>query len=238
LYAFACKRSFSAYALGRTFLHRRAAASLNSLSQRNRWRPLSTIALPAAVVILLGATPMQAAALQAAECTIPLLAIAAGVLVDRFPRRPMMIGASVVRGLALVSLPFAFALHQATLGQFFVVSFVVGLASAVFDSAYVAFFPALVARQHIAEGNAKMSMGSSGAEAAGTSLGDFAVSALGAPVSIAFNALAHFIAAFALARITCREPQKRRERATPQALRRELLDGAKALTGDPVLRTA
>jgi hypothetical protein len=89
----------------------------------------------------------------------------AGVFVDRSPRRPMMIGASVVRGLALVSLPFAFALHHATLGQFFVVSFVVGLASVVFDSAYVAFFPTLVAREHVAEGNAKMSMGSSGAEA-------------------------------------------------------------------------
>jgi hypothetical protein len=104
---------------------------------------------------------MQAGALQAVECAvIPLLAMVAGVFVDRFPQRPMMIGANLVRGLAPVSLPFAFVLHHATLVQFFVVSFVVGLASVVFDSAYVAFFPALVPREQIAEGNAKMSMGS------------------------------------------------------------------------------
>jgi hypothetical protein len=48
-----------------------------------------------------------------------------------------------------------------------------------------------------------MSMGSSGAEAAGASIGGFAVSALGAPMSIGFNALTHFISAFALARIAC-----------------------------------
>jgi hypothetical protein len=63
------------------------------------------------------------------------------VFVDRFPLRPMMIGACVVRDSALVSLPFAFALHDATLRQFLVVRFVVGLASVVFDSAHVAFSP-------------------------------------------------------------------------------------------------
>jgi hypothetical protein len=31
----------------------------------------------------------------------------------------MMVGADVVRGLALVSLPLAAVLHHATLGQFF-----------------------------------------------------------------------------------------------------------------------
>jgi hypothetical protein len=54
-----------------------------------------------------------------------------------------------------------------------------------------------------------------------------AVRVTGRAASFAFNALAHFITAFALARITYREPQTRRRRATTRALRRELLDGAK-----------
>ena len=166
----------------------RSAISSCSGAVSNIGGQLTAVALPAPVVILLGATPLQAGALQAVECgIIPLLAMVAGVFVDRFSRRPMMTGADLVRGSALVSLPLAFALHHATLGQFFVVSLVVGLASVVFDSARVAFFPALVPREQIAEGNAKMSMGSSGAEAACASLGGLAVSALGAPMSIGFT---------------------------------------------------
>jgi hypothetical protein len=63
-------------------------------------RLLPAIALPAAVVVSLGATPVQARALRAVECgIISLLAMVAG-------------------GLALVMLPLAFMLHRATLGQF------------------------------------------------------------------------------------------------------------------------
>jgi hypothetical protein len=58
---------------------------------------LATIALPEAVIVLLGATPLQVGALQAECGIVPLRAMVAGVCVDRFPRRLMMIGASRTR---------------------------------------------------------------------------------------------------------------------------------------------
>ena len=85
-------------------------------------------------------------------------------------------------------LPIAFGLHHLTLAQFFVVCFVVGLASVVFDTAYAAFFRALIGRERLAEGNSKMAMGASGAEAAGASLAGFAIPIMGAPLAIACNA--------------------------------------------------
>ncbi len=199
---------------------------------------LTTIALPAAVVVLLGASPMQSGALQAVECgIIPVLAMLAGVIVDRLPSRPLMIGANVARGLALASLPVAFVLHHLTLAQFFAVSAVVGIASVVFDTAYAAFFPALIGRERLAEGNATMAMGASGAEAAGASLAGFAVSLVGAPFAMAFNAATHLISAATLARIRHQEVRSASAPATFSLLGRELADGARALNGDPVLRS-
>jgi MFS family permease len=198
---------------------------------------LTGLALPAAVVLVLGATPMEAGALQAVSCgVIPLLAMVAGVVVDRFPRRPMMIAANVVRGFALLTLPTAFVLHRLTLAHCFAVSFVCGVASIVYDTAFIAFFAMIVPRDRVADGNAKMAIGSSSAEAIGTSVAGVLIGALGAPLAIGFDALTHLIATLTLARIHCGEPPIERARTSLGQLGAELAAGVRAWAADPVLR--
>ena len=105
---------------------------------------LTAFALPTIAIISLGASPLAVGSLQAFEfAVVPLLATVAGVLADRHPRKPLMIGANVVRALALGSLPLAWWLHALTLTQFFVVGGICAAAGVLFDTAYQALLPAL-----------------------------------------------------------------------------------------------
>jgi MFS family permease len=198
---------------------------------------LTGLAVPAAVVVLLGATPMETGALQAVGCgVIPLLAMFAGVVVDRYSRRRAILWASAIRGAALFSLPLAFVLHGLTLAQFFIVSFVCGLVAIVYDTAFVGLFAVVVPRERFAAGNATVAVASSGAEALGTSIAGMVVAALGAPFAIACDAVCNVIAIGALARMRCAEPPIAARGANAQILALELVTGIRALTRDRALR--
>jgi MFS family permease len=194
--------------------------------------------LPVAVVVVLGATPLEVGALQALEWgVIPLVALVAGVVVDRFPRRRMMIAAQSVRACALISLPLAYMLHTLTLGQFFIVTFVVGIATALFDTASIAFFRVLVPHDALSDGTTKLSVAASSAEVAGASVAGIAIAVVGGPTTIALDAVGALIATVCLGRIRCAEAMPTRTFATFAAVRAEIADGARVLFNDPVLRS-
>jgi MFS family permease len=141
---------------------------------------LTTFALPAIAIVSLHANALQVGALQAFEfAVVPLLATLACVVADRHPRRPLMIGANVVRLAALGSIPAAWTLHALTLAQFFVVGAICAAASVLFDTAYAAFLPAVCGRVFHHRALARMAMGGSVAEAVGTGGGGMLVQLLG-----------------------------------------------------------
>ena len=119
-------------------------------------------------VLVLQATPIQLGVL-AALSTVPVLLIAliAGVWVDRLRRRPMLIAADLGRALLLATIPAAALLGQLTMSQLYVVAFLVGALTVIFDVADQAFFPTVVPRESLAEGNSKFSMGGAFSEIAG-----------------------------------------------------------------------
>jgi Transmembrane secretion effector len=87
------------------------------------------IALPLVAVLSLEASPVQVGVLTAAgTISFAVLALPAGVWVDRLPRRPVLVGADLVRGAALLTVPVAAALGRLTLAQLVVVALAVGVA--------------------------------------------------------------------------------------------------------------
>ena len=83
----------------------------------------------------------------------------AGVIVDRLPRRRIMIVAGLGRLVALGSIPPVFALGVRTMVHLYAVAAVVSLLTVFFDVAYQSYLPALVDRPALLEGNAKLTAG-------------------------------------------------------------------------------
>ena len=167
---------------------------------------LSIFALPTIAILVLHANAAQVGALQSLEFSVvAVLAIFVGVIVDRFKRRPMMLAANLVRVLSIGSLPLAALLHHLSLAQFFVCAAITASANVVFDTAFGAFLPSMLGREHFGNGNAKMTMSASAAEAIGNSSSGIIVQFVGAPLALALNCVAYVASSFSLLKLRVEE---------------------------------
>ncbi|GAA2898239.1 MFS transporter [Streptosporangium fragile] len=168
---------------------------------------ITYVALPITAVVILQATPMETGVLTALE-QLPFLlfGLFVGVLVDRRARRPILIGANVVRCAALAWIPIAYLLDLLTIGHLFLVAFVVGTMTVFFDLAYQSYVPGLVGRERLMEANGKLQVSESVAEIAGPGIAGVLISAISAPVVIAVDAFSYVLSALALVKMPADAP--------------------------------
>lgn len=103
---------------------------------------VTIVALPLTAVVLLHATTFQVGLLSAATTVCFLLvALPAGLVVDRVAKRRLMIFCDVARMLILGSVVVAAAFGVLTMAQLFAVGFLTGLATVFFDVAYQSYVP-------------------------------------------------------------------------------------------------
>jgi len=157
---------------------------------------VTTWALPLTAVLVLHASPMQTGLLTAASIAPYIVAgLLAGAWVDRVRRRPLMIAADVGRALLLLSLPLAAGFGKLTLLQLYGVAVLMGLCTIVFDVAYGAFLPSVVARQHLLDVNGKLEASSAAARIAGPGLAGILVQLFSGPTALLADAVS-FVASF------------------------------------------
>lgn len=193
---------------------------------------VSLIALPLVAIVALKASALEVALLGAVEM-LPFLLIAlpAGVWVDRLPRRPILVIGDLGRAVALASIPAAWAADTLTIWQLYVVGFVVGVFTVFFDVAYQSYLPSLVERGQLVEGNAKLEVSRSAAQLAGPGAGGVLVGSLGGPYAILVDALSFVWSGLLVGRIRRYEaPHVPQEQPN---MRRELMEGLRYLFGDP-----
>lgn len=190
-------------------------------------------ALRYAAILALGATPMQFALLTAAEL-VPalLLALPAGVWVDRVRRRPVLIAADVGRALLLLSVPAAFLLGALRIEHLYVVAALSSALTILFDTAYPSFVPSVVRRGELVEANSKLGASDSLAEIAGPPLGGLLVQLVSAPLAVALDALSFLASALALRGVRAEETGAASTEGTKGA-ERHGHDSPSAATGRP-----
>jgi MFS family permease len=107
------------------------------------------IALPLLVLAITG-KPLQAGGVAAAE-TVPYIALSLpiGVVVDRYPRRRLLIAAGVGSMLASSLIPIAYYLHHLTIGLVYAAAPLVACGSALDEIAQVAVLPRLVGEEQL-----------------------------------------------------------------------------------------
>lgn len=193
-------------------------------------------ALPILAVLTLHAGALEIGVLVAsASLAVLLVGLFAGVLIDRLPRRPFMIGADAGRAVLLASIPVAAVAGRLGLEQLYVVAFLEAGLGSFFDIAYRSYLPGLVPPERLLEANAKIGATSAVAELGGPGLGGALVQLVSAPIAILVDAVSYVVSALSIALIGA--PEVIVDRAdVPRDLRRELADGLAAVGRHPLLR--
>lgn len=134
------------------------------------------------------------------------LSLHAGVLADRYRKKPIIISCDVLCAATLVTVPLAQWLGKITLGHLYAVTFLVAALHVIGSNASISYLPILLRGEQLKEGNSKLGAANSLADLAGTNLGGVLVTALGAARAITLDALSFLISAWCLLRIRHREP--------------------------------
>ena len=198
---------------------------------------VSLLAIPLLAVRTLHATAFEMGLLTAASTAAFLIVgLPAGVWVDRVRRRRLMIGADLGRVLALGSIPIAAAVGRLTLAQLFVVTLVSGVLTGFFDVAYQSYLPALVGREHLVEGNAKLTGSAEVAAVAGPGAAGALVQAVGSSAAVAVDSVTFLVSAMAVGAIRSPEPKPTVPEGGHAGLVEGIAQGLRFVFGNALLR--
>jgi MFS family permease len=199
---------------------------------------VSNLAIPFVAILALDATAFEVAALGTV-LFLPfiLFTLPAGVWVDRWPRRPILIVGDFGRAALLATIPLAYVADVLTLAQLFVVAFLYGICTVFFDVAYQSYLPSLVEREQIIEGNSKLEVSRSAAQIAGPGLGGILVEILTSPYAVLVDAVSFLGSGLFILGIRNRvEQHVAAAREQRPKLWPELKEGLRFVLGNPFLR--
>jgi len=153
---------------------------------------ISQLAIPFIAAVLLNASPGEVGLLATVEfLPFLLFTLPAGVWVDRFPRRRILVIGDLGRAVMLVSIPIASAAGVLTIWQLYLVGFVNGVMTVFFDVADQSYLPTILERDELADGNAKLQISQSAATILGQPFGGGIVALLTAPVAVLVDAVSY-----------------------------------------------
>jgi len=200
---------------------------------------VSSIALPLTCALYLHASAAQMGYLTALIWAPSLLfSIPAGVWADQAGRlRAMMIGADLGRALLLGSVPACALLHLLSLPGLYVVVFVAGTLTELFEVCDVVLFTHLVPEARYVEGQSLMYGSQSMANLVGPSLGGALTALLSAPLAVAADAASYLYSAIAISSLPA---PPRAEPATKSRRQQKSgrFDGLRFVAKSPVIRSA
>ncbi|HEY8474554.1 MAG TPA: MFS transporter [Natronosporangium sp.] len=197
---------------------------------------ISHLAIPLVAIVSLNASPFQVGLLTTATMApFLLVGLPAGVWVDRWRRRDVLIVTDVARAAVLLTVPLAWWAGVLTIWQLYAVALLLGGLTVFFDVAYQSYLPHLVGRENLVEGNSRLESVRAVAQLAGPALGGQLIRVLTAPVALLLDALGLAASALFVSRIQKRE---QRPAATPDRhLLREIGEGLRFVLGHRLLRS-
>lgn len=206
----------------------------------------SHLAMPIVAIQLLNAGPMEIALINLAD-TLPFLVLGllVGALIDRLPRRGVLIVGDLGRALLLLTLPVSYVFGFLSIPQLIIVGFLLGTLTVFFDVAYQAYLPSLIPKEDLVEGNSKLEFSRSAAGLLGPSLAGALIALVKAPLAVVIDAISYLISALFLFSIKPHHESVAEQndsaapkRVTPRgSLRSDIVAGLRFVFGHPALRT-
>jgi MFS family permease len=188
---------------------------------------ITLLALQTLVVLTLDGSATEVGWLNSARW-LPYLVVGVvvGAVVDRHPRRPILVITDLVQAVLLAAIPLLWWVDRLSFPALLVVVLAYGTASVINGAAETSLLPRLVPRQHLQRAHARGDGADAAAMSAGPALGGLLVSALGAPLAVLVDAATYLYSALTLSRVHVIEPDSRRG-ATIRELVREIRDGVR-----------
>lgn len=195
---------------------------------------VSGIALPLVVLALTG-SPAQAGGVAAMRgLAYVFWAIPAGVVIDRWDRKIVMVAANLGSGLATGSIALALMFHNLPVIQLYVVSVIEGSCFVFANLGRFASFPKVVSKEQFPAASAQSSMADQVALLVGPPLGGFLYQTAGGFVAFLIDAVSYFVNAFSLLFINV--PLGRETPAEQKAIHYEIKEAFLWLWHQPLLR--
>jgi len=197
---------------------------------------VSLVAFPLAAILLLDAGTVGVGLIAAAE-RVPylLFGLLAGVFVDRWNHRVVMIAADWVRAGVIVLVPLLAWANHLSIALMCAVVFVVGVATVFFDIAYQSILTSVVDQRDLLNANRLLETSNATAQVAGPGLAALLLRVMSAPYAILVDAVSFAFSALFLHSMgpVRAEPE---ETSEPPSIRREILEGLKFIRGTALLR--
>ena len=198
---------------------------------------VSQLAIPWLAAVELHASPLEFSFLGVLGfLPFILFALPAGVWVDRLRRRLILIACDASRSVLLLLIPVLWATHVLQMWHLLVLQFVIGIFTVFFDVAYQSYLPALVAREHLVDGNSKLQLTVSVAQVAGPSASGGLIGAITAPYAILADAVSFLVSTAFMLRMRHRENLRRHTPETRPRMWPQVKEGLRWVVGNPWLR--
>ncbi|MGY5128697.1 MFS transporter [Streptomyces nigrescens] len=199
---------------------------------------VSNVAMPLVAVSTLHASTFAVGLISACSW-LPwlLIGLPVGVWVDRLRRRPLMLTAAALSMVLFAAVPVLARYGGLDLGLLTAVALLTGAAAVLFQTAYSAYLPTLLAPADQAEGNAKLHGSASAAQIAGQGASGLIAQLAGAVNGLFAHAATFLVALLCLLGIRYREPRPAAREGTPRSLTGEVAEGLRLVAGDRWFRT-
>lgn len=196
---------------------------------------VSALALPLCAVLLLKASPAQMGILGAASAMpFALLALPAGVFLDRNRKLPVLLASKAIQAIALASIPAAWWLGLLTIQWMYAVSFVCGGCNVVGGGAEQIFLTNLIGRERLTEAQSKLAATDSASRLLAPGFAGVLIQWLTAPYAVMLNAAGFVASILLLRKMNANDPKPAPSNKHPL---RDIQDGILFIWGQPLLRT-
>ncbi len=186
-------------------------------------------------VIVLHAGPTAVAALSSAGAAVgAVLAVPLGPWIDGRRKRPVMMSMDIVRFVALLTIPVAYALGLLTFAQLLVVAVLTAAAKIAFNAASGAFLKTIVPKEDLLIANGKFEATTWTSVVVGPPLGGAAIGILGPVTTVVVDGMSYLLSALNLSAI--RTPETLPASTRPGLRATDLLDGWRHILAHPALR--
>lgn len=203
---------------------------------------LSRLAIPWIATLVLAATPFEMGMIVVADLVAGALgSLILGAVVDRMPKRALMVATDLLRAGVLAMLAGLAAAQLLSFWMLVAASAASGLATMMFELARSAWIARNIAAAGLPARNAQISAGASLSETLAFAIGGWLYQWLGAALALLADALSYVLSALFLRGLHDESPSPATAaatapRATARALAAEARAGLAALAAVPALR--
>lgn len=197
---------------------------------------VTLVALPLTAVLVLHVNAEQLGLLRTLEwlpyIPFPLLL---GVWVDRRRRRPLMIGANIVRACLIGLIPLLSVIHLLHLSPLYIIAFCTGVCTVLFDLCWQSFVPVMVPKEDLIEANSKIAASAAAAEVGGPGIAGVLVQLLTAPLALFADSMSFLLSVLSL--LLIRKPEPLVEKTHHAHWFKEITEGLRLMFRNPYIRT-